>query len=133
MGIFGNSPEEVHAASGGEGPVMPLYPFGAPQRNQGWHGQSGFDAMGHQVPPFRKTEGEKHLKSMGFNKPGDAERRYDLIARMSDQIARDNSHGAMEEAYKMGLDVTGVYRLLAVLLCAEEPKPEPAKPAYYGA
>jgi hypothetical protein len=107
MGIFANEPEEG----------SPGY-IGAPARNQPWHGQSGFEAMGHEVPMFRKSAAERHLKQMGFD---DAEQRFDIVAKMSGEIERDNSHAAMEAAYKLGLDVTGAYRLLAVLLTAVPP------------
>jgi hypothetical protein len=106
MGIFANEPEP-----GG------LSNLGPPTRNQPWHGQSGFDAMGHTVPMFRKSEAERHLKQMGFT---DAEQRFNIVSKMSTEIERDNSHAAMEAAYKLGLDVTGIYRILAVLLAHEE-------------
>lgn len=107
MGVFANAPEDDQIGFLGPKPTV-----GAP-----WNGQSGFDAMGFEVPMFRKAEGERHLKQMGFT---DAEKRYDIVALMSEQIARDNTHAAMEQAHKKGLDVTGCYRLLSVLLCHEE-------------
>lgn len=97
----------------------PEYVGAPPTRNAPWHGQSGFAAMGHQVPMFRRAAAQEHLKDMGFTREGDAELRHDIVQRMSIQIERDNSHAAMEVAFEMGLDVTGVYRLLAVLLSAE--------------
>jgi hypothetical protein len=83
-----------------------------------WNGESGYEAMGHAVPMFRRAEGERHLKDMGFT---DAERRFSIVNGMALCIERDNTHEAMEAAFEKGLDVTGVYRLLAVLLCAEKP------------
>jgi hypothetical protein len=107
MGIFANAPND--ASSTYIGPI---------DRKVPWHGQSGFEAVGHEVPLFRRSEAERHLKAMGFDS---AEDRFSLINGMSDAIARDNVHEAMEVAYKKNLDVTGCYRLLAVLLTAEEP------------
>lgn len=107
MGIFANEP--LDGLPGNIGPIV---------TKQAWHGQSGFEAMGHVVPAFRKSIGEDHLKAMGFT---DSEKRFELVNAMSIQIERDNTHKAMEEAYKKGLDVTGTYRLLSVLLTAEEP------------
>ena len=106
MGKFGNEPTD--GAPGYIGPAT---------RKASWHGQSGFEAMGHIVPAFRKSEAERHLKSMGV---ASAEKRFDIVAKMSGQIERDNSHAAMEEAYNLGLDATGCYRVLAVLLAHEE-------------
>ena len=94
-----------------------------------WHGESGFEAMGHMVPAFRRTAGEAHMKAMGFDRPGDSERRHDIVARMAASLERDNSHEALEAALKSGLDVTGCYRLMSVLLCEPQPvqmAPEPA-------
>ena len=87
-------------------------------KNKLWHGQSEFDALGYQVPNFRKAAADQHMKSMGFQ---NAEQRYDVIATMSDRIARDDPHMALEEAMKKGVDATGCYRLLSVLLCEPEP------------
>lgn len=103
MGVFANEPPE------GPGYVGPCL------RNQPWHGQSGFAAMGHDVPLFRRAEAERHLKSIGF---ADAEERFDIVNAMSDAIKRDNTHEALEVGYRKRLDVTGCYRILAVLLCA---------------
>jgi len=81
---------------------------------QDWNGQSGFDAMGHRVPAFRRAEAERHMKAMGFT---NAEQRYDVVACMSDKLERGKSHEALELALKKGVDTTGCYRLMAVLLC----------------
>jgi hypothetical protein len=108
MGRFANEPTGT----------TPTYIFGGPSRGQPWNGESEWDAMGKVVPMFRRAAAEEHLKQMGFT---DAERRFDLVNMMAYEIGNDNSHAAMERAYEKGLDVTGIYRLLAVLLC--EPKP----------
>ncbi len=110
MGKFANSAADM----GEETPWCGQQP---PTRNEPWHGQSEFEALGHQVPSFRKSVANQHMKDMGFT---DAEQRYDVIAVMSDRIARDDPHMALEEALKRGVDATGCYRLLAVLLCASE-------------
>ncbi len=102
MGVFANEPPAGH----------PDW-IGAHTRNQPWHGQSGFEAMGREVPPFRKAEAERHLKLMGFP---DAEQRFEIVNAMSEAIRRDNTHEALEVGYRKKLDVTGCYRLLAVLL-----------------
>lgn len=117
MGKFANTAAEL-----GE-PVAPWYGQGAPAWNEPWHGQSEFEALGHQVPAFRKSAANEHMKSKGFT---NAEQRYDVISTMADRIARDDPHMALEEALKKGVDATGCYRLLAVLLC----EPEPTEPSY---
>lgn len=93
-----------------------------------WHGESGFEALGHKVPSFRKSAGDAHLKAMGFD---NAERRWDIIAKASNAIERDDPHRALEEMFSLRLDATGCYRLLAVLLTAEEPPPPPPAPATF--
>lgn len=83
-----------------------------------WTGQSEFDALGHEVPHFRREAGNAHLKDMGFT---DAEKRFDIVQKMAGNIERDNPHMALEDALQQGPDVTGCYRLLAVMLTAQQP------------
>jgi hypothetical protein len=85
-----------------------------------WKGESGFDAMGHYVPAFRRSAAERHLKDMGWDRLGDAEKRYTVVSRMCACIERDNPHEALEFAMREGVDATGCYRLLSVLLTAED-------------
>lgn len=126
MGKFANTAEEAEAAARSVDPnYVPPAKYLGPRSDHvklEWNGENGFEAMGHAVPAFRKTAGEAALKDMGFDGPTNSEKRYDIVARMSSCIERDNSHEALELALKEGLDVTGCYRLLAVLLC------EPEKP-----
>jgi hypothetical protein len=89
------------------------------QTGLSWNGESGFDAMGHTVPAFRRSEAERHMKDMGFTRPGDSELRFRIVSRMAKCIERDDSHEALEFAINNGVDATGCYRLLAVLLTAE--------------
>ena len=113
MGKFANSAAELGDPTGtyfGNGPV---------KKNEPWHGHSEFEALGHHVPAFRKSAADQHMKAMGFQ---DADRRYSIIATMSDRIARDDPHMALEAAMTGGVDATGCYRLLSVLLCEPETK-----------
>lgn len=105
MGIFAN-----------EAPEGPGWIDFKPKAEDGAR-YSGFEAMGHKVPFFRRSAADAALKSMGVT---DAEKRMDCIGKMSDRIERDDPNGAMEAGHKF-VDVTGVYRLLAVLTCAEKP------------
>lgn len=140
MGKFANSPEELYrvaydtwVADGREGPEPEMGMQGAylgPRPGQlnrdGMdHGKSEWEALGLPVPFFRRSAGIRHLREMGFT---DREQMDRIVGKMSAQIERDDSHGALEEAMKLGVDATGCYRLLAVLLC--EPRPvEPEPPA----
>lgn len=83
-----------------------------------WNGESEFEAMGVEVPFFRRNAAYQHVKQMGIK---DSQRAFDIVQKMAELIERDEPHSAMETAHA-DLDVTGVYRLLAVMLC--EPKPE---------
>lgn len=134
MGKFANSPREMHAAAihaweadGCEGPrpeftsmeglrlsPLPKSPvgFGA------WHGKSEFEALGLPVPFFRRSNGIKHLRDMGFT---DREQMDSIVGKMSAAIERDDSHEALEVAMRLGVDATGCYRMLSVLLTGEPP------------
>lgn len=80
--------------------------------------KSGFDAFGHPVSNFRKECAVSHCKAMGMK---DMEKITGLVGRMSEAIRRDKPYEAMEAGMAY-LDLTGTYRLLAVLCTAEEPK-----------
>lgn len=111
-------------------------PDGAPQwiaaepmpQNEPWHGESGDAALGHQVPAFRKSAAYRHLQAMGFH---DKSLALKIVGVMSERIARDDPHYALEEAHKLGLDVTGCYVIMAELLAAPEPPPPPEPDATY--
>jgi hypothetical protein len=92
------------------------------------HGKSEWEALGLPVPFFRRSAGIRHLRAMGFT---DRERMDAIVGKMSAHIERDDSHMALEDALKMGVDVTGCYRLLAVLLCEPRPAPEPEPDATF--
>lgn len=104
MGKFANELEEGASNLGPIGKKKP------------WTGQSEFEAFGYEVPGFRREAANAHLKQMGFD---NAERRFDIVQRMADNIERDNPHTALENALEQGLDATGCYRLLAVLVTAQ--------------
>ena len=73
---------------------------------------SGFDAMGKVIPLHRKRDADQHLKHMGLT---NAEDRFRCVAMVSARLEHDDPYGAMEDATKY-IDLTGAYRLLAVLL-----------------
>lgn len=137
MGKFANSPEEMWRmemdawrAGGCEGPEpqmssqgmyigpRPRDAFGGNPTGSHWHGKSEFEALGLPVPYFRQSAAIRHLRQMGFT---DREQMDEIVGKMSARIERDDSHGALEVAMKLGADATACYRLLAVLLCEGEP------------
>lgn len=85
----------------------------------------GMAAFGKPVPTYRAQEAFRHCRDMGLT---DTNKATGLINRMIECIERDEPYKAMEAGMAY-LDLTGTYRLLAVLCAAEEPKPEPEKPA----
>jgi len=74
---------------------------------------SGFNAMGKPVPYYRREAGYRHCKDMGLG----SDESFAAVNGMSEALERDNPHGALGAAMKY-LDLTGAYRLMAVLLTA---------------
>jgi hypothetical protein len=82
----------------------------------------GMNAFGKPVPTFRKHAALEHCRAMGLD---DTNKATGMINRMADAIERDEPYEAME-AGTAYLDLTGAYRVLAVLCVAEQPtEPEP--------
>lgn len=80
----------------------------------------GFEAFGKPVPIFRRDAALAHCRAMGL---GDTAKATGMIQRMSDAIERDAPYAAMEAGMAY-LDLTGTYRVMAVL-CTHEPPPSP--------
>lgn len=76
----------------------------------------GFNAMGHPVPFWRKQIAYEHAKDMGC----DETNAFAVVGGMSEQLERDEPYAAMEAGMRH-LDLTGTYRLMAVLLTAQKP------------
>ena len=85
---------------------------------------SGFDAMGKPVPMHRRTAALEHCRQMGLTNTEDA---WNCVGGMAQQLERDRPYEAMAAGMKY-LDLTGVYRLMAVLLCAEPKEDQGAGP-----
>jgi hypothetical protein len=109
--------------------------LGKPNIHEEFHGQSGYEAMGVKVPAFRKRACYQDLKAQGWDKPrgnvGGKEWMFHMVEMFADRVERDDVHGAMEEAYNRGMNVTCVYRTLAVILSAERPEEEIPSPATF--
>ncbi len=76
----------------------------------------GMDAMGKPIPMARRAEADKHCKEMGLK---DHEDRMSCINGVANCLERDNPYEAMADGMKY-LDLTGTYRLFAVLLSPVE-------------
>lgn len=79
----------------------------------------GMAAFGHAVPYYRREAGMQHCRAMGLT---DTNKAMGTIDRMCEAIRRDNPYEAMA-AGMTHLDLTGTYRLLAVLCTAEVSAP----------
>lgn len=77
----------------------------------------GFAAMGKPVPFWRRQIGHDHCIEMGLS----SERAFTAVNAVSEALARDRPQEAMQEGMKY-LDLTGTYRLFAVLLTAPNPQ-----------
>jgi len=78
-------------------------------------GNSGFAAMGKPVPFYRQQAGYEHARQMGCSE----DEAFAVVNAMSLPLEKDQPYDAMEAGMKY-LDLTGTYRLLAVLLTAEK-------------
>jgi hypothetical protein len=76
----------------------------------------GMDAFGKIVPDHRKSAALKHMRQMAPSISTEAATQ--VIDRMAEQIARDEPYKVLAIA-KEALDLTGAYRLMAVLCTAE--------------
>ena len=75
---------------------------------------NGMNAFGKPVPYLRRHVAMAHWKEIGL----DTNKSMATIDRMSEAIFRDEPYKAME-AGMAHLDLTGTYRLLAVLCTGE--------------
>lgn len=75
----------------------------------------GFKNLGKEVPLFRRQAGLDHCRQMGL----DTERSWSCVQQVSEQLKRDEPYLAMEAGMRF-LDLVGTYRIMAVLLTAEE-------------
>lgn len=79
--------------------------------------RDGFGAMGHPVPLHRRTAALAHCKEVGLTNIEDA---WACVGGMAEQLERDQPYEAQAVGMRY-LDLTGTYRLMAVLLTTEEP------------
>jgi hypothetical protein len=71
----------------------------------------GFNNMGKPIPFSKQQTAYEHCLAMGLNQS----RAMEVVKSMSGQLERDKPYEAMSEGMKF-LDLTGTYRLFAVLL-----------------
>lgn len=77
---------------------------------------NGFDAMGKPVPFYRRQAAYDTCREIGLG----TEAAYSAVSGMAEQLGRDQPYEAMAAGMKY-LDLTGTYRVMAVLLTAEAP------------
>ena len=77
---------------------------------------SGFEAMGEPVCDRRKSKALAHLRDMSPDLS--TEREMEIVGSVSAAIERDEPYDAVAEAQD-ALDLTGAYRLLAVICAAD--------------
>lgn len=77
---------------------------------------SGFNAMGHPVPTYRREAAYEACKEMGLTQA----RAVECVNGMAEQLERDKPYEAQAMGMKH-LDLTGTYRAMSVLLSAEAP------------
>lgn len=75
-------------------------------------GADGFNAFGKPVSMARKEAAYQHCKAMGLTVNA-----MTCVSGMAEKIERDEPYAAMEVGMRY-LDLTGTYRLLAVLCTA---------------
>jgi hypothetical protein len=72
---------------------------------------SGFNRMGKPISKASREAGYRHAKEMGLSKA----RAFECVQSVAEALERDEPHDAMAAGTKF-LDLTGTYRLMAVLL-----------------
>lgn len=81
----------------------------------------GFDALGKPIPLARRQRAYDVCKEMGLD---DSARAWECVNGMAEQLERDKPHEAQGVAMRF-IDLTGAYRLMAVLL-TDPAQPVPA-------
>lgn len=85
--------------------------------------QTGFARMGKPIGYGPRAAAYEHCKAMGI---ADKATAMQCVDQMAEQLERDQPYEAMNAGMRY-LDLTGTYRLLAVLLTtADEEKPNAA-------
>lgn len=82
--------------------------------------EAGFAAMGKPIPEYRRSAAYEHCKQMG-QASGTA---WATVTSMIGPLERDKPYEAMAAGMKT-LDLTGTYRVMAVLLTGEPSIKEP--------
>lgn len=76
----------------------------------------GFARMGQPIGSAPRAAAYEHAKQMGIT---DRARAWEVVNTVAEQLARDKPYEAMAAGMKF-LDLTGTYRLMAVLLTTPE-------------
>lgn len=76
----------------------------------------GFDGMGKPISFARRGRAYEHCKAMGMT---DHDHMMAVVGALADALERDEPYQAMSEGMRY-LDLTGTYRLMAVLLTGDD-------------
>lgn len=79
--------------------------------------EDGFANMGKPIPFWRQQNGYDDCRQMGLTEVN----AHAAVSEVSEQLARDKPYEAMAAGMKY-LDLTGTYRLFAVLLISPQRK-----------
>jgi hypothetical protein len=74
-----------------------------------------FNGMGKPLSPQVRQEGYDHCKTMGL----DSANAWSCVGAVAEQLERDKPYEAQGAGMRF-LDLTGTYRLMAVLLAAQQ-------------
>lgn len=77
----------------------------------------GFNEMGKPIPSYRRQAAYETCRSFGL----DADSSWTTVSGMAEQLERDKPYEAMAAGMRK-VDLTGAYRLMAVLLTAPKPR-----------
>ena len=75
----------------------------------------GFEAFGQPVPDYRRDEAYRQTREMGLT----SEQAFEAVGKIARAIEDDRPHLALGPTTDLALDLTGRYRVMAVL-CAHE-------------
>jgi hypothetical protein len=78
---------------------------------------NGFDAMGKPIPAYRRQAAYDTCRSIGL----DTEAAWSAVNGMAENLERDQPYEAMAAGMKY-IDLTGTYRVMAVILTAGKPR-----------
>ena len=77
---------------------------------------SGFEAFGKPVPDYRRDEAYRQAREMGLT----SEQAFTAVGQIASAIEHDHPHRVLGPTTDLALDLTGRYRVMAVLATMQE-------------